>query len=306
MHASELQVPDRFRHEVLRRTPVAGAAWLAELPGRCAELCRRWRLTISGPVAAGGTSMVVPVIMPAGRAALKIIGPTIDATTEATALQAFDGDGVVRLFEADPTANALLLEWLPGPSLDSEPDPQAAVRIAGGLAARLGQTPAPAGIAGLDDGAEAWRHQLIEQHEAADQAGLAFPDDLFAQALQAVAELGRSRPRRLTHGDLSLDNVLSDGDGRWVAIDPLLVAGPVAHEVHTIVRSRLPEIGDTATLAELTKEAARAAEVDHGWASRLSLARYVASAYWESQNGGDPDNVRRLRTATLFSVRLIS
>lgn len=306
MPAFELRLPDRFRHEVLRRSPEAGAVWLAELAGRCADLCRRWRLTVSGPVAAGATSVVVPVFTPAGPAALKIIGPMIDATAEATALKAFDGDGAVRLFETEPAANALLLEWLPGPSLAAEPDPVAAVRIAGRLAARLGRTSAPGGSTSLAAGALAWRHQLIEQHEAADRSRLAFPDDVFALTLAAVAELGAGRSDRLTHGDLSLDNIRSAGDGRWVAIDPLLVAGPVAHEVHTIVRSRLPEIGDAATLAALTAEATRAAEVDHGWAGRLSLARYVASTYWESQHGGDPANVRRLRAATLFSVRLLS
>lgn len=306
MHAFELQVPERFRHEVLRRSPDAGAAWVTELPARCAELCRRWRLTINGPVSAGATSIVVPVIMTSGPAALKIIGPMIDATKEAAALDAFDGNGAVRLFEAEPAANALLLEWLPGPSLSDEPDPLVAVRIAGRLAEQLGRTPAPGGIPGLADGAAAWRHQLIEQHEAADGARLAFPDDVFAQALLGVTELGAERSDRLTHGDLSLDNIRSGGEGRWVAIDPLLVAGPVAHEVHTIVRSRLPEIGDADALAELTKAAAEAAEVDHDQACRLSLARYVASTYWESQNGGDPDNVRRLRAATLFSVRLLA
>ena len=237
-----LLVPEALRYEVLRRSPVAGAAWLDELPRRCTELCHRWGLTVDGPPTHGGTSLVVPVIGATGRAALKLIGPLISAAAERTALEAFGGDGAVRLYKADDGANALLIEWLPGPSLITEPDRVAALRIAGELAGRLGRAPAPTAIRSLANGAGKWHRQLLAQHEEAEHTGTAFSDDVFTLALHAVDELAGDSAATLTHGDLSLDNILAAGPGRWTAIDPLLLAGTAAHDVHTIVRSHLTEV----------------------------------------------------------------
>jgi streptomycin 6-kinase len=304
-----LSVPEALRQKVLRRSPVAGAVWLDELPSRCAELCRRWRLTIDGPSAHGATSIVAPVISATGPAALKVIGPLISAEAEATALAAFGGDGAARLYQADVAANALLIEWLPGPSLITEPDRVAALRIAGELAGRLGRVPAPVGVRSLANGAVEWHRQLLAQHEEADHTGVAFSDDVFALALHAVDELAGDSTRTLTHGDLSLDNILAAGSGRWTAIDPLLLAGTAAHEVHTIVRSHLADVfadpDPRSRLDTWTREATQAAGVDQARTHRLSLARYVASAYWEAQHGGDPADVRRLRGAAMITARLV-
>ncbi len=304
-----LPVPEALRHAVLRRSPEAGTAWLDGLPTRCADLCRRWRLTVDGPPAHGATSLVVPVTGTAGRAALKLIGPLINAADEGAALEAFDGDGAAVIFDADDAANALLIEWLPGPSLATEPDRIAALRIAGELAGQLGRAPAPPGARSLAGGVAEWRRQLLAQHEAADRAGTAFSDDVFALALRAVDELAGDSAATLTHGDLSLENVLAAGRGRWVAIDPQLLAGTAAHEVHTIVRSHLADVfaapDPRGLLDAWTRAATLAAGVDHDRTHRLSLARYVASAYWEAQHGGDAADVRRLRGAAMITARLV-
>ena len=305
-----LLVPEALRYEVLRRIPDSGATWLDELPALATDLCRRWRLTIDGSPGHGATSIVVPVIASTGRSALKLISPWIDAAAERTALEAFGGDGAVRLLEADDSANALLIEWLPGPSLITEPDRTAAMRIAGELAGRLGRTPAPSGVVrSLASGAAAWRRELLTQHQTAEDTGTAFADDIFALALAAVDELATDRTSTLTHGDLSLDNILAAGPGRWVAIDPMLLVGTPAHDVHTIVRSHLADVitdpDPAGTLVAWTREACRAAGTDPAPTHRLSLARYVASAYWEDQNEGDPAIVLRLRAATMITARLV-
>ncbi|WP_161606004.1 aminoglycoside phosphotransferase family protein [Microlunatus speluncae] len=309
MPDAPLPVPDALRYEVLRRSPEAGARWLNDLPSRCARLCRRWGLRIDGPPAHGAAAIVVPVAGPGGRYALKLISPWTDAAAERAALEAFAGDGAARLLDADEDAAALLIEWLPGPPLITEPDRVAAMRIAGELAGRLGRTPAPAGTRTLAAGAADWRQELMAQHAAAEAAGEAFSDELLALALDAVDELATDRTRTLTHGDLSLDNILAAGPGRWVAIDPLLLIGTVAHDVHTIARSQLGAVitdpDPAGRLDALTREVTRAAGVDHGWAQRLSLARYVASAYWEAQHDGEAANVHRLRAAVLITARLV-
>lgn len=45
-----------------------------------------------------------------------------------------------------------------------------------------------------------------------------------------------------------------------------------------------------------------AAGVEVGLAHRLSLARFLASYYWEAQHGGDPGNVENLRLGLFFTA----
>lgn len=304
-----LTVSETFRDEVLRREPGTGRRWLEALPRLCSQLCRQWRLEVTGPAVAGATALVLPVRSDDGAAALKLISPVADAADEGAALEAFGGRGAVRLLASDPQANALLLEWLPGPVLSTERDARAAIRTAAEIAAQLSQTPAPYGIRSLSSGALAWKQQLIAQHQRAIESGTAFPAELFARALEAIDELSRDPTGTLTHGDLSLSNIVGAGSRRWVAIDPLLLAGTAAYETHTVVRGLLVEIladGDPAgRMSALSREFADIAGVDLGASLRLSFARYLASTYWEAQNGGEAGNLQRLREATFISSGLI-
>lgn len=245
---------------------------------------------------------------------------------EATALQCFDGRGAVRLFDADLDQGALLLEWLTGPSLASANDPEFDVRTAGSIAATLAQADRPTSVSSLAEGAAGWSRQLAEQHDRALVRGDAFDDDLFSRVVQIVDELGIDPTSTLTHGDLSLENIAQRTSGEWVAIDPLLVMGTRAHEAHTVVRSLLPQMvagpgvdgpgvdgpgvdgprvnepGAAERLGRWLRLFSRAAGVDPAWAARLSLARFVASYYAESQTSGDADNIARLRAGALANA----
>lgn len=297
-----------LRTHVLRRSPVEGQDWLDRLPRLCAEVCRSWGLERAGTPQAGATALVVPVEGPAGRAALKLVSPVADAAREAAALEAFDGHGIVRLLRFDAEANALLIGWLEGPDLTSERDTPTVMRIAGELAREMSRVPAPDGVRSLADGAGAWAEAVQEQHRAAVRTGTALPGAILDRVLEVIDELSRDATPTLTHGDLSLTNVLRSGPDSWVAIDPLAARGTTAHEAHTVVRGRLPELlagpRPAAQLEAWTRAFTDAAGVDHGLALRLSFARYLASYYWEAQNGGDRANVRHLREGVRLSAEI--
>lgn len=300
-----LTVPGRLQVEVRRRG--AGAdAWLSALPDIWHQVSARWGLSIAGEPAAGSVSLVVPVCRPGGAAALKLISPTVDAGAEAAALAAFDGHGAVRLLDVDLGRRALLLEWLEGPTLAAESDVATAIATAGTVARQLASTPAPAGVPTLRGGASGWAELLHRQHAVALHGGSAAPEDLFALALTIVGELGRDTTTTLTHGDLSLSNIMRAGPGRWVAIDPQLTAGPVANEAHTVVRSHLPLIlagaGPSGLLHDWTARFCDAAGAEPDQAQRISLARYLASYYWEAQHDGDPANVEKLRRGLFLTA----
>lgn len=297
-----------LRTHVLRRSPVEGQDWLDRLPRLCAEICRSWGLERAGTPKAGATALVVPVEGTAGRAALKLVSPVADAAREAAALEAFGGHGIVRLLRFDAEAKALLLAWLEGPDLTSERDTPTVMRIAGELAREMSQVRAPDRVRSLADGAGAWAEAVEEQHRAAVRDGTAVPEAILDRALEVIDELSRDATRTLTHGDLSLTNVLRSGSDSWMAIDPLAARGTTAHEAHTVVRGRLPELlaatHPAVQMETWTRDFTEAAGVDHGLGLRLSFARYLASFYWEAQNGGDPADVRNLREGVRISAEI--
>ena len=302
---ASFDLPDRFRVEVRRRDP-GGDAWLSGLSTLWQEMSDRWGLSLAGRTAVGSVSLVIPVRRSNGLAALKLVSPAIDAGEEAAALSAFNGRGAVRLLAADVARQALLLEWLAGPTLTAEPDVAKTIGIAGAVAQQLTCTPAPDGVRTLAGGAVKWIELLHEQHAMALQRGSAAPDDLFALVLAIVRELGKDTTETLTHGDLSLSNIMSASQDQWVAIDPYLLAGTAANEAHTVIRSHLPVLlasrSPSRLLHDWTAMFCDAAAVDAGQAQRVSLARYLASYYWEAQHGGDPGNVENLRLGLLLTA----
>jgi streptomycin 6-kinase len=74
--------------------------------------CERWELTLSGGAPRGDWSTVLAVSHRGVPCVLKIAGPEHDAIGEALALGAWNGNGAVRLLEADREHGALLLERL--------------------------------------------------------------------------------------------------------------------------------------------------------------------------------------------------
>ena len=221
-------------------------------------------------------------------------------------MSAFNGDGAVRLLKADLGRQALLLEWLEGPTLAAEPDYAKAIGMAGAVARQLARTCGPDDVRTLSTGAVGWIELLHQQHAMALHHGSAAPENLFDLVVAIVRELGTDTTRTLTHGDLSLSNIMRAGPDRWVAIDPYFVAGTAANEAHTVIRSQLPVLlasrSPSRLLRDWTARFSDGAAVDAGQAQRISLARYLASYYWEAQHGGDPSNVENLRLGLFLTA----
>lgn len=95
-----------------------GKQWLASLDERVRQLTVQWELAV-GPLLSGGSeSLVAPVQVGQGRAAVLKIGlpGSADLATEAKVFRLAAGRGYAELLAYDPAHNALLLERL-GPAL---------------------------------------------------------------------------------------------------------------------------------------------------------------------------------------------
>jgi streptomycin 6-kinase len=235
----------------------AGRDWLAALPELRAGCERAWGVSRAGePFAYAYASLAYPVVAEGVPAVIKLQYPDRESEHEADALEAWDGNGAVRLLARDDERRALLLERLePGTPLTGRED---ALDEILGLLPRL-WVEAPASVRTLADEA-AWWASTVE-----DVAALDYLEELAATQGEQV----------LLHQDLHPGNVLAAEREPWLVIDPKPLRGEREFAAAPVVRA--PELGGgrDAVLARLDRVCAELGldrERARGWTVAQSLA----------------------------------
>lgn len=198
----------------------AGEAFATALRERAARFLGQWELRLDGPSMNGRCALVLPVLRAGGTsrssgaesgggtpAALKLQDVDEETVGEPVALRVWDGDGAVRLLEADADTGTLLLERLDsGRVLADLPDSREATLVVARLLARLTAVEAPAGLRRLGDIAAQLLHRtsavLPRVSDPAERR-------LLADCAAAVREVAREPGDRLLHWDLHFENVLA-------------------------------------------------------------------------------------------------
>jgi streptomycin 6-kinase len=270
--------------------------WLAELPALLAEAARRWNLTPGEPFLLSYNYVCAVTQQADGTpAVLKLGVPDRELTSEMAALRYFDGDGAVRLLEADPERGMCLLERLhPGEMLATLTDDDQRTHIAADVMLRLWKPipvgePAPQGLpfiklsdwfAGLDG---------LRPHFGGGPGP--FPQRILEMAEALIPELfAASSPPLLIHGDLHHFNILSSGRG-WLAIDPKGVIGPPEYEVGPLLINPIPDFlrGGAAVrqaerrIAILSERLGFAPQCIRDWA----ICHAILSAWWDIEDNGE-------------------
>jgi streptomycin 6-kinase len=213
--------------------------WLARAPRLSDDLIDEWRLSIDGPAMAGSCAMVIPVRTGDDRAGvLKLSWPHWEAATEHLALRAWQGEGAVELWRADPRRFALLLERV-RPDRDLHAlDVLDACQVVAGLYRRLHRAPLPQ-TRRLSDLCRDWTTRLPPLLEAnlvsrrfVSQAGRLMTD--FAADPETDSAL--------VHTDLHFFNVLAAEREPWLVIDPKPLAGDPTYEVAPLLWNRWEEV----------------------------------------------------------------
>jgi streptomycin 6-kinase len=215
------------------------AAYLDRLPQLLGDVAADWSLTFDGAPRHGRAALVVPVRTSSGRPAmLKLNLPHDEAQHEHLGLQAWHGDGAVRLLRADPHRWALLLERLHADEdLTSLWDLEACEVVAG-LYARL-HIPALPQLRRLSEYVGRWCERL---------AGLPTDAPVPRRMVQQAVALGRSfvtdpeTDARTIHGDLHYENVLAGDREPWLVIDPKPMAGDPHYEIAPMLWNRWEEV----------------------------------------------------------------
>lgn len=199
-------------------------------------------------------------------------------------LQAFGGDGAVKVFECE--TGAVLLERLePGEELVNlvrRGEDDEATRILAQVIARLAKHTAPAECPSVTD----WGRGFDRYLASGDQQ---ISYELVRDAARVYQDLASSqRTTMLLHGDLQHYNVLFDRDRGWVAIDPKGVIGELEYEVGALLRNPVeqPELfANRLTIERRLDILTSFLPLDHSRALRWSFAQAVLSAVWGVEDG---------------------
>lgn len=244
-------------------------AWVPSLHDTLPTVLDRWGLVVGAPYEPGGhTAWVAPARTAAGEACVLKLGfAHPEASGEADALRAWDGDGAVRVLDAADlgATTVLLLERCePGTELAERPEPEQD-EVLTGLLRRLWIEPPPgSSFRSLqqmcDEWADGYERRAVHQRSELDPG-------LVAEGLTLLRELPATAARHvLLCTDLHAHNVLAAEREPWLVIDPKPHVGDPTYDLlqHLLnCRTRL-----RSDPRELARRVAEVAGVD---AERLQL-----------------------------------
>lgn len=179
---------------------------------------------------------------------LKLALPHYEAAQEGAGLRFWGGEPTVRLLDADPALNALLLErCAPGTSLRSLPEPEQDEVLAG-LLWRAWRPAHGQGFRPLRAMLEHWAERARARRSSWRDAAL------VGAGLRLFEELSRPSPQDvLLATDLHAGNVLRAEREPWLVIDPKPFVGDPAYDVTQHLLNCRPRLSATpkATLDRL-------------------------------------------------------
>lgn len=261
------------------------AHWLEGLPALVRGVVKDWDLTYDGPPLHGYGALVVPVRTAGGRSAmLKLNLPHDEAQHEHLALEAWRGNGTVRLLGADPHRWALLLERLHSNEDLTKMSDVAACEVVAGFYERLHVLALPQ-LRTLSSYLERWTDDLVRLPRDAP-----VPRRLVERAISLGRELV-SQPSTngtMVHGDLHYFNVLAADREPWLVIDPKPMSGNPHYEVAPMLWNRWEEAVGSGNVRDAVRRRFHTlieiARLDEDLARDWVIVREVHNALWTIQD----------------------
>lgn len=293
-----MDLPELFLTNIRNSFHQDGEAYLAVLPDLIEEARQRWGLSDITPVENLSFNYVAYALCPEwsdrqgaqskGEVVLKIGVPHRELFSEMAALRLFNGEGCVRMLEADESRGMFLLERVrPGVMLATLEDDDQRTHIAVDVMMRLWRE-APTGLPliQLTD----WFAALKNVRPTFGGGTGPLPAKLFAHVEETLPRLfAESTPPRLIHGDFHHFNILSSGQD-WIAIDPKGVVGPPEYEVgpflinpwFSLSDGTSPKVQTERRLAILSERLGFPRRHLLDWATCFA----VLSAWWDTRPDG--------------------
>lgn len=279
--------------------------WILALPGLAASYLERWRLTLDGEPMHGIVSLVLPVIQADGtRAALKFQPVDDETEGEPVGLRAWNGEGIARLLDHDPSSGTMLLEWLDADRpLSALPDHMAATQVIAELLARLVALPAPENLRRLKDIAQA----MVDETPQACAKVTPEEGRLLRSWAAVVAEVLDEPGDRLLHWDLHFDNVLAAEREPWLAIDPKPLAGDPGFDIMPALHNQWDDIVASGDVPRAVRRRfdlmTEVVGLDRQRAAAWTLGRALQNSLWDIKDGEPGLNPTQIVIAQALSAR---
>lgn len=245
--------------------------WRASLPSLATKFCARWRLAPDGALLYGNIAVVLPVRRADGHpAVLKLTWLDDETRHEPTALEAWDGQGVVTLLDHDDRHGALLLERLDHTASLLDAPIEEALAVTGGLLRRL-RVPA---------GPQFHRHDFADPRTRNADLGGPLPSAVVEQARELGRHLVEHAGNTLVNQDLHYENVLRGDREPWLMIDPKPLAGDREIGVIPLLWNRFGELDGERGLRDRFAALCDIGELDAERARAWTFCRAVDTWLW--------------------------
>jgi streptomycin 6-kinase len=226
------------------------------------------------------------------RVVVKVLERGGDEWNSGAILEAFDGHGMVRVY--DYIEGAMLLERLePGSLLTGvvlEGADEAATEIIADVMQRMTPGNPPPGTPTALDLAKGFALYRAS-------GDVQIPRDLFEDAERIYLDLAATqRSVRLIHGDLQHYNVLLDSERGWLAIDPKGIVAELEYEIGASMRNPF-ELAQIVTAPSVIERRIRqytsTLNLDSARVLKWAFSQAVLSAIWSVEDGYSvrPDSV---------------
>jgi streptomycin 6-kinase len=252
------------------------------MPGNLTAKAAEWNVLLE-ETRETASSLIGFGVRDGRRVVLKLTKSAGDESHSGAVLRAFNGDGVVRVIEAE--TDAVLLERLePGEELVSlvrrGADDEATAILADVIASLADHTALKECPIVTD-----WGRGFDRYLQRDDEQ---IPRELVVEAQHLYQHLaGLQRRTMLLHGDLQHYNVLLDRSRGWTAIDPKGVVGELAYEVGALLRNPVeqPELfTNRKTIERRLEILCNRLNLDYSRALCWSFAEAVLSAIWDVED----------------------
>jgi streptomycin 6-kinase len=283
-----LVVPDELVETTIRWNGERGRRWIEDLPATVGEFARRWDLRIGDVYEPGACALVLRAERAGEPVVLKVSWVDDETRDEADALRYWDGDGAVRLLDADPVRGVLLLERLePGTPLGDLADRDEAISIACGLLRHMWRSPpSDHRLLFAHELAGSWLAEFTEDNE---RLGRPFHSAVIDAANEAARELAHPPPYVvIANRDFHLFNVLAAQRAPWLVIDPKPVAGEPAFDTGYLLADILQGDPRLSPVARCSHRLAEELDLDESRIRAWALLRAVDNAFWDLRVGEAP------------------
>lgn len=278
-------LPAKFMKTIREVHKEEGEKWLRgfhELIHECEE---RWQLEIL-PQFDLSYNFVAPAIRKDGvEVVIKLSVPSDEFLYELEALTLFNGDGMVKIIEADRAKGVLILERLkPGTTLASLENHEEAGFVASQIMKKLWR-PAPKSVH-IPQFKE--REKSLNKIYADHPEGLGpISKEMLQEATGLFQKLTEEQGQPfLLHGDLHHYNILSTGIDSWKAIDPKGLIGDREYDVIQFLLNKLPNDQITKVIESRIDIFVKVLNLDRKRILLYGFSHAVLSTCWSIQESG--------------------